>query len=107
MRRRKLGTTVQVNLRIREELRRQLEAAAKEHHLSFNQECTARLVDSFQAELRQSYFEAAEKVMALIREAIAEGRLLPRSKVQAPRQKQEEAALRNKTKSKAKSTQQE
>ena len=32
---------------------------------------------------------------------------MPRSKVQAPRQKQEEAALRNKTKSKAKSTQQE
>jgi hypothetical protein len=83
-----------VNARIREELRRKIEAAAKAHHLSFNQELTKRLEDSFQAELLQSYFESAETVLALIKEAIAEGRLLPRSKVQE-------------TKSKAKSTEQE
>ena len=88
--RRKLGSTVQVNARIREELRRQIESAAKAHHLSFNQELTKRLEDSFQAELHQSYFEAAETVLALVREAIAEGRLLPRSKVQASQQKQED-----------------
>ena len=66
MRRRKLGTTVQVNLRIREELRRQLEAAAKEHHRSFNQEATARLVDSFEAKPRESLEHTARRLEDLV-----------------------------------------
>ena len=62
MLRRKLGTTVQVNLRIREELRRQLEAAANAHNLSFNQECTARLEASLEQEVRQSLDSAARSL---------------------------------------------
>jgi hypothetical protein len=62
MLRRKLGTTVQVGLRIREELRRQLEAAAEEHHLSFNQELTARLEASLEHEARQSLDSAAKSL---------------------------------------------
>ena len=54
MLRRKLGTLVQVNLRVREELRRALEAAASAHNVSFNQELTARLEASLEQEARQS-----------------------------------------------------
>src|SRR5262249_42633293 len=46
MRRRKPSkpdAVVQVNLRIDERLRRQLEAAAKEHHVTFSQEVRLRL----------------------------------------------------------------
>jgi vacuolar-type H+-ATPase subunit E/Vma4 len=62
MLRRKLGSTVQVGLRIREELRRRLEAAAEEHHLSFNQELTMRLEASLEQEARQSLDSAAESL---------------------------------------------
>jgi hypothetical protein len=54
MRRRKPNATVQVNLRIKEKLRRKLEAAAKEHEVSFNQEITARLEDSLEGKAKQS-----------------------------------------------------
>lgn len=45
---------VQVNLRINEQLRRQLEAAANEHRVTFSQEVRARLVDSFGTKARPS-----------------------------------------------------
>src|SRR6516225_535580 len=51
MRRRKPSkpnAVVQVNLRIDEQLRRQLEAAAKEHHIAFNQEVRLRLTKANQ-----------------------------------------------------------
>jgi hypothetical protein len=50
MRRRKPSKpheAVQVNLRLNEGLRLQLERAAEEHHVTFSQEVRARLVDSF------------------------------------------------------------
>jgi hypothetical protein len=50
MLRRNANATVQVNARIKETLRRKLEAAAKEHQVSFNRELTTRLEDSFQRE---------------------------------------------------------
>ena len=62
MRLRKLGTTVQVNARIREELRRRLAAAAEAHHLSFNQELTKRLEDSLENEARQTLQDAAQSI---------------------------------------------
>ena len=62
MRLRKLGTTVQVNARIREELRRRIEAAAKDHHLSFNQELTKRLEESFEKETVQTLENAAQSL---------------------------------------------
>jgi len=62
MRLRKLGTIVQVGLRLREDLRRQLETKAKEHHLSFNQELTKRLEDSLENEARQTLQDAAQSL---------------------------------------------
>ena len=44
MRRRKPNTNVQVNLRIKEELRRELEAAAKQRGITFSHEVRARLI---------------------------------------------------------------
>jgi hypothetical protein len=44
---RKPSDIVQPNLRIREDLRRRLEAAAKQHGVSINREMTDRLVASF------------------------------------------------------------
>jgi hypothetical protein len=76
MRRRKLGTTVQVNLRIREELRRQLEAAANENHRSFNQEATARLIDSFEAKPRESLEHTARRLEDLVERMGSPGVLL-------------------------------
>ena len=52
--RRKPNETVQVNLRIKEELRRKLERSAKEHEVSFNQEVRKRLADSLEQKPRQS-----------------------------------------------------
>ena len=54
MRRRTPDTWCQVNLRIKEGLRVQLAAAAKEHEVSFNEEVRARLMDSFEQKTRQS-----------------------------------------------------
>jgi hypothetical protein len=54
MRRRKPKTWVQVNLRIQEELRRQLATAAEANQVSFNEEVRARLIDSFDQKTRQS-----------------------------------------------------
>jgi len=55
MRRRKPADPwCQVNLRIRESLRAELAAAAKEHEVSFNQEVRARLANSFEQETKQS-----------------------------------------------------
>ena len=55
MRRRKSADTwCQVNLRIRESLRAELAAAAKEHEVSFNQEVRARLAESLEQKARQS-----------------------------------------------------
>ena len=51
MRRRKPSkpnAVVQVNLRIEEQLRRELEAAAKEHHVTFSQEVRLRLTKANQ-----------------------------------------------------------
>jgi hypothetical protein len=52
--RRKQNETVQVNLRIKEELRRKLEAAAKEHQVSLNQEIRERLEESLERKAKQS-----------------------------------------------------
>jgi predicted HicB family RNase H-like nuclease len=55
MRRRKSADTwCQVNLRIRESLRAELAAAAKEHEVSFNQEVRRRLADSLEEKARRS-----------------------------------------------------
>ena len=44
----KPNAIVQVNLRVDEQLRRELEAAAKEHHIAFNQEVRLRLTKANQ-----------------------------------------------------------
>jgi Arc-like DNA binding domain len=60
--RRKPNETVQVNLRIKEELRRKLEAAAKEHEVSFNQEIRARLEESLERKAKQSIESVASDI---------------------------------------------
>ena len=62
MRLRKLGTVVQVGLRLREDLRRKLATAAEEHHRSFNEELTKRLEDSLENEARQTLQDAAQSL---------------------------------------------
>ena len=62
MLRRQANATVQVNLRIKEKLRRRLEAAAKEHRVSFNQELTARLEASLDQGDVQSLGSAAQSL---------------------------------------------
>jgi plasmid stability protein len=62
MLRRNANATVQVNLRIKETLRRKLEVAAKEHQVSFNQELTARLEDSLEKETVKSIESAAQSL---------------------------------------------
>jgi hypothetical protein len=54
MKRRKPYTWVQTNLRIKEALRRQIEAAAKKHQVSFNREVIQRLEDSLEIKARKS-----------------------------------------------------
>ena len=60
--RRKPNETVQVNLRIKEELRRKLERAAKEQEISLNQLIRARLEDSFEKKPRQSLESVASDI---------------------------------------------
>jgi hypothetical protein len=60
--RRKPNETVQVNLRIKEELRRKLERSAKEHEVSFNQEIRARLEDSLEKKAKQSLESIASDI---------------------------------------------
>ena len=75
MLRRKPNTWVQVNLRIKEELRRKLEAAAKEGEVSFNEEVRARLEDSFRIESLDSMIAAVPKrIRSIVGDAIAEAR---------------------------------
>ena len=62
MRLRKLGTVVQVGLRLREDLRRKLATAAEDHHRSFNEELTKRLEDSLENEARQTLQDAAQSI---------------------------------------------
>ena len=62
MRLRKLGTVVQVGLRLREDLRRKLATAAEDHHRSFNEELTKRLEDSLENEARQTLQDAAQSL---------------------------------------------
>jgi plasmid stability protein len=62
MRLRKLGTIVQVGLRLREDLRRKLAAAAEEHHRSFNEELTKRLEESLEKETVQTLENAAQSL---------------------------------------------
>jgi hypothetical protein len=52
--RRKPTAIVQVGLRLREALRRELEEAARKHQVSFNQELTARLEESLEMEAKLS-----------------------------------------------------
>ena len=54
MKRRKPDSWVQVNLRIKEELRLKLEREAKQHQVSFNRELITRLQDSLDTKARQS-----------------------------------------------------
>jgi hypothetical protein len=62
MLRRNANASVQVNARRKEKLRRKLEAAAKEHQVSFNQELTTRLEDSFEKETVQTFENAAQSL---------------------------------------------
>ena len=62
MRLRKLGTVVQVGLRLREDLRRKLATAAEDHHRSFNEELTKRLEDSLENEARQTLQDDAQSI---------------------------------------------
>ena len=62
MLRRNANATVQVGLRIKETLRRKLEAAAKEHQVSFNQELTARLEGSLEKDTAQTFENAAQSL---------------------------------------------
>ena len=64
MLRKKLGTTVQTGLRIREELRRKLGTAAKKSRVSFNEELTRRLEDSFQREPIESLLSKLDRNLA-------------------------------------------
>jgi Arc-like DNA binding dprotein len=57
---RKSVETVQVNLRIKESLRRQLERKAAQHRISLNQEMKIRLEDSLKKEATRSLEGIAE-----------------------------------------------
>jgi hypothetical protein len=59
MKRRKPNSGIQCNLRIKEELRSQIWAAAKDHQVSFQQEVRTRLEDSLEAKARQSLADTA------------------------------------------------
>ena len=56
---RKPDETVQVNLRIKEGLRRKLEREATKHQVSLNQEMTARLEGSLEKETKRSLEDIA------------------------------------------------
>jgi len=66
MLRRKLGTTVQVNLRITEKLRRELEAAAKEHGVTFSLEVRSRLIGSLTQSLASYLADFARRAREII-----------------------------------------
>jgi hypothetical protein len=68
MRRPKPTATVLVNLRVKGDLWRKLEAAAKAHEVSLNEEIRKRLRDSFEAEsLERRYGELEESARGLDR----------------------------------------
>jgi hypothetical protein len=67
MRRRKSTQWRQVNLRIKEELRGRLLAAAKDNEISFNEEVRNRLEGSF----RQRSFDNLEERIRCLEEQIA------------------------------------
>ena len=69
MARRKLTDVVQVNLRLRESLRRRLEEEAEKRGSSFNAELTRRLEDSFERE------ELNEALRATMWEVLTKGGL--------------------------------
>jgi Arc-like DNA binding domain len=69
MARRKLTDVVQVNLRLRESLRRRLEEEAEKRGFSFNAELTRRLEESFERE------ELNEALRATMRQVLREGGL--------------------------------
>jgi hypothetical protein len=60
--RRKPTTTVQVNLRIKEEFRRKLEAEAKREEISLNQLVRQRLDDSLEQKAKQSLAEISSDI---------------------------------------------
>jgi len=66
MLRRKLGTTVQVNLRITEKLRRELEAAAKQHGVTFSLEVRSRLIGSLNQSLASYLADFARRAREII-----------------------------------------
>jgi hypothetical protein len=73
MRRRQLNTWVQVNLRIQEAQRRELEAAAKENQVSFNEEVRRRLTESFQIEALDNRIAAIPKtIKSIVKDAMVE-----------------------------------
>jgi hypothetical protein len=78
----KLNAVAQVNLRIDERLRRQLEAAARERHITFSQEVRLRLISSFE-----------QKSLDDLRERI--GRLEERVESERVRRLEEQVEMRN------------
>jgi hypothetical protein len=60
--RRNANAIVQVGLRLRESIRAELAAAAREHRVSFNQELVTRLEDSLEKETVQSLGNAAQSL---------------------------------------------
>lgn len=66
MLRRQANATVQTNMRIKEKLRRKLEAAARENQVSFNEEVGRRLAESFQIESLDSMLANLPERIGLI-----------------------------------------
>ena len=62
---------VQVNLRIREDLRRRLAGEAKKSGRSFNQELVWRLENSLEAEAAQAYYHATNDLIMELKEAFS------------------------------------
>jgi hypothetical protein len=59
---RKPHTTVQINLRVKESLRRKLEREADKHQTSLNNEMRLRLEDSFNAPAAHDLYEIAGEI---------------------------------------------
>jgi ribosomal protein L18E len=94
MLRRQANATVQTNMRIKEKLRRKLEAAAKENQVSFNEEVGRRLAESFQRESLESFLYKIGMVEVAAQSGKGSARTilgsagLDESETQAPQQEQ-------------------
>jgi hypothetical protein len=76
---RKPAETVQVNLRMKEVMRRRLDQAAKKHGVSLNAEMMRRLEESFTQEEQRSLKEVTKRL-----ELVAESLVSSAPKIGAP-----------------------